>query len=878
MNAHSSQANDRTGCLSSHWLYPLKQFIEALWRSPLPTVLTFDFETTPVTLPLVLITESAAGGAPSTGPYLVDGTIAGLSGYVNTRLLAADLTIKGNASAARTITFGQQVTNPDIVNLDTINANARVNGSEIVTVGAVQTFTGAHTFNDQTIKLRNPGNTFSYTLVHGAVTAARNLSVPLLTADDTIAVLAEAQTFTNKTHGAGTVFSVSPTINDGIKFTFNPSATAAGMNVGGHSADPSTLADWDMWGNDTDKKLRVRVNGVTYDILGGSGGGAPVDATYLVTSANVTLTNEVVVGSLTAALAIKGNDAAGRTITLGQQVTNADTVAIDVPVANCTINGVAAVNISATQTLTNKTLSTATAVTASISWGSGVKQTFTPSATTAGVNIGSVAGDPSTPANGDLWYNTTTNKYRGYENGVLVDIRVGSGSGGTLDQAYDYGGAGAGRAITADTGAVTITVPIAANNRCLELTQNDTTNNPACLGLANAGTGSHITVTSSDQDLRLSANGAGLISLDSSTKLTNQKELRLMELTTNGTNYVAFRGAASLSGSTTWTLPTADGTANQVLATDGSAVLSWASIAASWINDTFTGDSSTTVFTLSATPSDNDGVIVSEDGSIQVQGGGNSYTVAGTALTFVVAPATGVTIQAKYMTGGITGTSHPLLGATHTDTLVGTVVRGDLIVGNSTPNWARLALGAADFAPVSNGADLVYRKVASDVILFVNYPGSAWTDFGDASPMSLSTGTLKEDHDSSVTGGRNYLHAESSAGSLEVFSHVIQYRMPPSWRGWAATAMRFTALTETTSALDQKIDVFVYNSAGTQIATKAAQVSSSAGVWFNIDLLNTDFTALPAADATIRIRIKAYSKSGNHCRFGEITMFIGSNT
>ena len=56
--------------------------------------------------------------------------------------------------------------------------------------------------------------------------------------------------------------------------------------------------------------------------------GAPVAATYLVTSSNPTLTNEVVVSALTASLTIAGNDAAARTITLGQSGSYTDLVNI----------------------------------------------------------------------------------------------------------------------------------------------------------------------------------------------------------------------------------------------------------------------------------------------------------------------------------------------------------------------------------------------------------------------------------------------------------------------------------------------------------------------------------------------------------------------
>lgn len=49
-----------------------------------------------------------------------------------------------------------------------------------------------------------------------------------------------------------------------------------------------------------------------------------------------------------------------------------------------------------------------------------------PTATLAGYNTGSFAGDPSTLANGDLWYNSTSNSLRARINGVSVSLGVGS--------------------------------------------------------------------------------------------------------------------------------------------------------------------------------------------------------------------------------------------------------------------------------------------------------------------------------------------------------------------------------------------------------------------------------------------------------------------
>lgn len=49
--------------------------------------------------------------------------------------------------------------------------------------------------------------------------------------------------------------------------------------------------------------------------------------------------------------------------------------------------------------------------------------------------------------------------------------------------------------------------------------------------------------------------------------------------------------------------------------------------------------------------------------------------------------------------------SHNLLGVYHGDTLAAAVARGSLIVGNSTPKWSALALGAANKVLQSDGSD-----------------------------------------------------------------------------------------------------------------------------------------------------------------------------
>lgn len=56
--------------------------------------------------------------------------------------------------------------------------------------------------------------------------------------------------------------------------------------------------------------------------------------------------------------------------------------------------------------------------------------------------------------------------------------------------------------------------------------------------------------------------------------IERQRELRLADL--DSSNYVAFKSAAAVTANVVWTLPSADGTNGQVLSTNGSGALSWA--------------------------------------------------------------------------------------------------------------------------------------------------------------------------------------------------------------------------------------------------------------------------------------------------------------
>jgi len=57
------------------------------------------------------------------------------------------------------------------------------------------------------------------------------------------------------------------------------------------------------------------------------------------------------------------------------------------------------------------------------------KKTFSPTSASAGLNAGSATSDPSSPADGDTYYNSSTHKFRCYQNGAWTDCISSAGAG-----------------------------------------------------------------------------------------------------------------------------------------------------------------------------------------------------------------------------------------------------------------------------------------------------------------------------------------------------------------------------------------------------------------------------------------------------------------
>lgn len=104
---------------------------------------------------------------------------------------------------------------------------------------------------------------------------------------------------------------------------------------------------------------------------------------------------------------------------------------------NGTITKVTATGSGSVVRGTSPTIATPT-ITGAIAFPDDVRQTFNPGTTTPGFSVGSIAGDPSTPSNGDMWYDSTANELTARINGA--NVALGAGGGSTIGYTIKFGG------------------------------------------------------------------------------------------------------------------------------------------------------------------------------------------------------------------------------------------------------------------------------------------------------------------------------------------------------------------------------------------------------------------------------------------------------
>mgnify|MGYP003112378658 CR=1 FL=1 len=125
----------------------------------------------------------------------------------------------------------------------------------------------------------------------------------------------------------------------------------------------------------------------------------------------------------------------------------------------------------------------------------------------------------------------------------------------------------------------------------------------------------------------------------------------------SGTKRLVVKGDGTITFNEAYTFPAADGSANQILKTDGSGTLTFADESGGGASgqietSTMDGDGSDTTLTLTSAPTSEDNLIVFIDGVYQNK---DSYTISSTTLTFDTAPDNGTKVVAHHIKTGIVG-------------------------------------------------------------------------------------------------------------------------------------------------------------------------------------------------------------------------------
>jgi hypothetical protein len=235
--------------------------------------------------------------------------------------------------------------------------------------------------------------------------------------------------------------------------------------------------------------------------------------------------------------------------------------------------------------------------------------------------------------------------------------------------------------------------------------------------------------------------------------------IKLYEDTDNGTNYVSFKAPDTIASNVTWTLPSADGTSSQVLSTNGTGTLSWATVSG--------GGSAATPTALGTVYGKTD------TGSITFLGyqAGNASSSA----------AHNVAVGASAMAAITTGSRNIVLGSYAAAALTtgeGNVVLGTFGVGTGTNTFASNTSGNSNIA--IGGQALTANTTASSNIaigeraLSANTTGTPNLAIGISALQANTTGA------SNVALGDNTLRSSTTAYYTTAVGYQAGYSITTS--------------------------------------------------------------------------------------------------
>ena len=268
-----------------------------------------------------------------------------------------------------------------------------------------------------------------------------------------------------------------------------------------------------------------------------------------------------------------------------------------------------------------------------------------------------------------------------------------------------------------------------------------TTDGAGNLSWGAAAGGGGVSATGSNTQIQFNDNG----SLGATSNLTFNK-------TTNtfSTGKIVASAGANL-GSNISNVYIGGGGVSQILATDGSGNLTWVAQPTATITvDNFTGDGTTTQFTLSTTPASINQTIVNYNGAFQLRT--SAYTLTGPTITFTEAPANGSKIEVTTTMGSTSGAgafvtrTYTGNGVATTFTVTsGVTVSSVLVTENGlvqTPTTDYTISGTTlTFATApANGVVIQIRELAIAIATTVSPAYRAYTGNGVATTFTVTSG------------------------------------------------------------------------------------------------------------------------------------------
>ncbi len=237
--------------------------------------------------------------------------------------------------------------------------------------------------------------------------------------------------------------------------------------------------------------------------------------------------------------------------------------------------------------------------------GYGITDGVVNGGSTGKITSGLDGSKPGAPAAGDLFVATDVKKIYRWSGSAWDVLSTGTVTGTITSLTGDVTASGSGSvaATVAQVGGVTAANVASGANAANAATNANTVSTIVkrdTSGNFSAGT---ITATTFVGNLTGSASNNVLKSGDTMTgalTINAANEVRFAD--TDSSNYVGFKSPGTVSANKIWTLPAADGTANQVLKTDGAGNLGWVTASTGSVTNVSSSNSDIGVATGASTP------------------------------------------------------------------------------------------------------------------------------------------------------------------------------------------------------------------------------------------------------------------------------------